>query len=35
VADNQVGRALVADIDPEHPGMEIWANKFFFIVGSR
>jgi rhamnogalacturonan endolyase len=32
VADNQVGRALVADIDPAYPGMEVWADKFFFTA---
>ncbi len=29
-ADNQVGSGLVADIDPAHPGMEVWAERFFY-----
>ena len=29
-ADNQVGGGLVADIDPAHPGMEVWAERFFY-----
>ena len=28
--DDQVDRALVSDIDPAFPGMECWANGFFF-----
>ena len=29
-ADNQVGSGLVADIDPDYPGMEVWAERFFY-----
>ena len=29
-ADDQVDRALVGDIDPAYPGMELWADGFFF-----
>jgi rhamnogalacturonan endolyase len=29
-ADNQVGSGLVADIDPGYPGMEVWAERFFY-----
>ncbi len=32
IVDNQVGSALVADIDPAHPGMEVWADKFFYTA---
>jgi hypothetical protein len=28
--DNQIGRALTADIDASSPGMECWGDKFFF-----
>lgn len=28
--DDQVDRALTGDIDPTHPGMELWADGFFF-----
>jgi rhamnogalacturonan endolyase len=31
-ADNQVGSGLVADIDPNHPGMEVWAERFFYTA---
>ena len=31
-ADNQVGSGLVADIDPAHPGMEVWAERFFYTA---
>ena len=31
-ADNQVGQALVGDIDPAYPGMEVWGDKFFFTA---
>jgi rhamnogalacturonan endolyase len=33
--DNQVGRALVADIDPTSPGMEWWGDKFFFAASGK
>ncbi len=29
-ADNQIARGLCADIDPGSPGMECWADKYFF-----
>lgn len=29
-ADDQVDRALAGDIDPDYPGMELWADGFFF-----
>ena len=28
--DNQIAGGLVGDIDPAHPGMECWGDKFFF-----
>lgn len=28
--DNQIGSALAGDIDPAYPGMEVWADKFFY-----
>ena len=28
--DNQVAGGLVGDIDPTHPGMEVWGDRFFF-----
>ncbi|MBW3627726.1 MAG: silent information regulator protein Sir2 [Gemmatimonadetes bacterium] len=31
-ADNQLGSAVVADIDPAHPGMELWADKYYFTA---
>ncbi len=30
IEDNQVVRGLCSDIDPASPGMECWADKFFF-----
>lgn len=33
--DDQVDRALVADIDPEYPGMECWATDFFFSAQGK
>jgi len=30
--DDQIDRALVADIDPSYPGMECWGNKFFYTA---
>jgi rhamnogalacturonan endolyase len=30
--DNQVAGGLVGDIDPAHPGMECWGDKFFFTA---
>jgi rhamnogalacturonan endolyase len=30
--DNQVASGLAADIDPAHPGMEVWGDKFFFTA---
>ena len=28
--DNQIAGGLVGDIDPRHPGMEVWGDKYFF-----
>jgi len=28
--DNQVAGGLAGDIDPSHPGMEVWGDRFFF-----
>lgn len=28
--DNQVAGGLAGDIDPKHPGMEVWGDKYFF-----
>jgi rhamnogalacturonan endolyase len=28
--DNQIAGGLVADIDPRHPGMEVWGDKYFY-----
>ncbi len=28
--DNQIAGGLVGDIDPAHPGMEVWGDRFFF-----
>lgn len=28
--DNQIAGGLVGDIDPNHPGMECWGDKFFY-----
>jgi rhamnogalacturonan endolyase len=28
--DNQIAGGLAADIDPAHPGMEVWGDKYFF-----
>jgi hypothetical protein len=28
--DNQIAGGLVGDIDPAHPGMECWGDKYFF-----
>ena len=30
--DNQMASGLAADIDPAHPGMEVWGDKFFFTA---
>ena len=32
VIDNQVAGGLAGDIDPTHPGMEVWGDKFFFTA---
>jgi len=34
-ADNQIGRALVGDIDPAYPGMECWGDKFFYSAKGK
>jgi len=33
--DNQIARGLCADIDPSSPGMECWADKFFFSAKGK
>ncbi len=30
--DNQIAGGLAGDIDPGHPGMEVWGDKFFFTA---
>ena len=30
--DNEIDRALVGDIDPAYPGMEVWADRFFYTA---
>jgi rhamnogalacturonan endolyase len=30
--DNQIAGGLVGDIDPAHPGMECWGDKFFYTA---
>lgn len=30
IRDNEISQALVGDIDPSYPGMECWADRFFF-----
>ena len=33
--DNQVGGGLAGDIDPAHPGMEVWSDRFFFTAAGK
>ncbi len=33
--DNQLASALVGDIDPDYPGKECWADKYFFSSGGQ
>ena len=33
--DNQVAGGLAGDIDPAHPGMELWGDKYFFTANGR
>jgi rhamnogalacturonan endolyase len=34
--DNQIAGGLAGDIDPAHPGMEVWGDKYFFTAqGTR
>jgi rhamnogalacturonan endolyase len=35
VIDNQVAGGLAGDIDPAHPGMEVWGDRFFFTAGGQ
>lgn len=35
IEDNQLTHGLCADIDPAIPGMECWAEKYFFSAGGR
>jgi hypothetical protein len=30
--DNQIAGGLAGDIDPAHPGMEVWGDRFFFTA---
>jgi hypothetical protein len=30
--DNEIDRGLVGDIDPAYPGMEVWADRFYFTA---
>jgi hypothetical protein len=30
--DNEIDRGLVGDIDPAYPGMEVWADRFFYTA---
>jgi hypothetical protein len=30
--DNQIAGGLAGDIDPAHPGMEVWGDKYFFTA---
>ena len=31
--DNQIAGGLAGDIDPAHPGMEVWGDKYFYTAG--
>jgi rhamnogalacturonan endolyase len=33
--DNQVAGGLAGDIDPAHPGMEVWGDRFFFSAAGN
>ncbi len=33
--DNEVGGGLAGDIDASRPGMEVWANRFFFTAAGE
>jgi rhamnogalacturonan endolyase len=33
--DNQVAGGLAGDIDPVHPGMEVWGDRYFFSAGGH
>jgi rhamnogalacturonan endolyase len=33
--DNQIAGGLAGDIDPAHPGLEVWGDKFFFSSSGR
>jgi rhamnogalacturonan endolyase len=35
VIDNQVAGGLAGDIDPSHPGMEVWGDRFFFTAAGQ
>lgn len=35
VQDNQVAGGLAGDIDPAHPGMELWGDRFFFTAAGQ
>ncbi|MEO5821411.1 MAG: silent information regulator protein Sir2 [Vicinamibacteraceae bacterium] len=35
VIDNQVAGGLAGDIDPAHPGMELWGDRFFYSAAGQ
>ncbi len=35
VVDNQVAGGLAGDIDPAHPGLELWGDRFFYTAGGQ
>ena len=35
IIDNQVAGGLAGDIDPAHPGMEVWGDRFFYTAGGQ
>ena len=35
IIDNQVAGGLAGDIDPAHPGMELWGDRFFYTAGGQ
>jgi rhamnogalacturonan endolyase len=35
VIDNQVAGGLAGDIDPAHPGLELWGDRFFYTAGGQ
>ena len=35
IIDNQVAGGLAGDIDPAHPGMELWGDRFFYTADGQ